>query len=116
VVRQDRTVGVCGDVLSRTVHVLQMRYDGNSQSALAAASRQRSMRTAQQRRWAEGYLSGIAKAFRRGNVTERAVCGAIGMAIIRGVDEAAVAQILDRHQLEWDATARRISTTDAPKE
>ena len=48
---------------------------------------------------------------RRGNVL-----GAIGMAIIRGVDEAAVAQILDRHQLEWDATARRISTTDAPKE
>jgi len=74
------------------------------------------MRTVRQRRWAEGYLAGLAKAFRRGNVTERAVCGAVGMAIIRGVEPAAVVQILGRHQLEWDAKAHRISKTDSPKE
>ena len=94
-----------------------MRYDGNSQSvAVAAASQRRSMRTVRQRRWAEGYLAGLAKAFRRGNVTERAVCGAVDMAIIRGVEPAAVVQILGRQQLEWDATAHRISKTDSPKE
>ena len=74
------------------------------------------MRTARQRRWAEGYLAGIAKAFRRGNVTERAVCGAIGMAIIRGVETVAVTQILGRHHLEWDAAAGRISKIDPGQE
>jgi hypothetical protein len=66
------------------------------------------MRTAHRRRWAEGYLAGIARAFRRGNVTERAVCGAIGMAVARGVDVAIVTDILGRQQLQWDATAGRI--------
>ena len=90
-----------------------MRYDGPPHSpAFAAVSQHRSMRTARQRRWAEGYLAGLARAFRRGNVTERAVCGAIGMAIIRGVDPVAVTQILLRHQLEWDPAAHRISKTD----
>jgi hypothetical protein len=94
-----------------------MRYDGKAEStALATASQRRSMRTPRQRRWAEGYLAGLARAFRRGNVTERAVCGAIGMAIIRGVEHAEVAQILDRYQLAWDATARRLSKTESPKE
>lgn len=74
------------------------------------------MRTAQQRRWAEGYLAGLARAFRRGNVTERAVCGAIGMATIRGVEYAEIVQILGRYQLEWDATARRISRIESSRE
>ena len=54
------------------------------------------------------YLAGIARAFRRGNVTERALCGAIGMAIARGVDVAIVTDILGRQELQWDATAGRI--------
>ena len=70
------------------------------------------MRPVHRRRWAEGYLSGIARAFRRGNVTERAVCGAIGMAITRGVDVFAVTDILGRHELEWDSAAGRISRID----
>jgi hypothetical protein len=74
------------------------------------------MRTARQRRWAEGYLAGLAKAFRRGNVTERAVRGAIGMALIRGIEAAAVKQILGRHQLEWDANADRISRIEQGSE
>ena len=74
------------------------------------------MRTARQRRWAEGYLAGLAKAFRRGNVTQRAVCGAVGMAIIRGVEHAEIVEILGRYQLEWDATARRLSETGPSKE
>ena len=90
-----------------------MRYDGHPQSpGFEAVSQQRSMRTARQRRWAEGYLAGIAKAFRRGNVTERAVCGAIGMAIIRGVDASAVTRILARHHLEWDMAGGRIVKID----
>lgn len=79
---------------------------------LAAVSQQRLTRPARQRRWAEGYLAGIARAFRRGNVTERAVRGAIGMAIIRGVEAAAVTQILARHDLEWDASGGRIVKLD----
>jgi hypothetical protein len=74
------------------------------------------MRTARQRRWAEGYLAGIARAFRRGNVTERAVCGAIGMAVIRGLEAAAVTQILARHHLEWDAAGGRIVKIDQLKD
>ena len=74
------------------------------------------MRTARQRRWAEGYLAGIARAFRRGNVTERAVRGAIEMAMIRGLDAAAVTQILARHHLEWDATGGRIVKLDQIQE
>ena len=74
------------------------------------------MRTAQQRRWAEGYLAGLARAFRRGNVTERAVCGAIAMAIIRGVEHAEIGQILSRYQLEWDAAAGRVSRTESSRE
>jgi hypothetical protein len=94
-----------------------MRYDTPSQPpGLAAVSQQRSTRTARQRRWAEGYLAGIARAFRRGNVTERAVCGAIGMAVIRGVEAAAVTQILARHHLEWDAAAGRIVKVDQLQE
>lgn len=86
-----------------------MRYDTHSQSpGPVTVSQQRSLRTARQRRWAEGYLAGIAKAFRRGNVTEKAVCGAIGMAILRGVDAAAVTQILARHYLEWDMAGGRV--------
>ena len=80
--------------------------------ALATGGERRSMRTPQQRRWAEGYLAGLARAFRRGNVTERAVSGAIGMAVIRGVEHEEIAQILGRYQLEWDATSRRVSKTD----
>lgn len=74
------------------------------------------MRMARQRRWAEGYLAGIVRAFRRGNVTERAVCGAISMAVIRGVEATAVTQILARHHLEWDAAASRIVKLDPPQE
>ena len=93
-----------------------MRDNGNSEStAFPAASQRRAMQTVRQRRWAEGYLAGIAKAFRRGNVTERAVCGAVGMGIIRGVEPAAVVQILGRHDLEWDATAHRISKINSPQ-
>jgi hypothetical protein len=90
-----------------------MPYDTHSQSAgLAAVSQQRAIRTARQRRWAEGYLTGIARAFRRGNVTERAVCGAIGMAIIRGVDAEMVTRILAPLHLEWDVAAGRVVKTD----
>ena len=93
--------------------VAEMRYDTQPQSpGPETLSQQRSLRTAQQRRWAEGYLAGIARAFRRGNVTERAVCGAIGMAVIRGVDAAAVTQILARHHLEWDKAGGRILRID----
>jgi hypothetical protein len=71
------------------------------------------------RRWAEGYLTGMALAHRRGNVTERAVLGAIAMARRRGIDRAAVQAILARQSLVWDEVAGRVRrlvpTTDDPE-
>jgi hypothetical protein len=67
------------------------------------------------RRWAEGYLIGMAKAHRRGNVTERAVRGSIGMARRRGVDLARVHEILAVYSLVWDEASNSVrrQTADA---
>ena len=60
------------------------------------------------RRWAEGYLTGMALAHRRGNVTERAVLGAIAMARRRGVAPADVQAILAKQSLVWDDATGRV--------
>jgi hypothetical protein len=68
------------------------------------------------RRWAEGYLTGIARAHRRGNVTERAVRGSIDMARRRGVDIPRVQEILARHALVWDEATGHIRRMDQDSE
>jgi hypothetical protein len=50
----------------------------------------------------------MALAHRRGNVTERAVLGAIAMARRRGVNHADVQAILASHSLVWDDVAGRV--------
>jgi hypothetical protein len=64
------------------------------------------------RRWAEGYLTGMARAHARGNVTERAVRGAIDMARRRGVDVGLVKTILARHALVWDDAVGQVRRFD----
>lgn len=56
---------------------------------------------------------GMARAHRRGNVTERALCGAIATAQTRGLDDAGVRAILTRYALSWDEAANRVKVSDS---
>jgi hypothetical protein len=58
---------------------------------------------------------GMARAHRRGNVTERALCGAITTAQTRGLDGAGVRAILTRYALRWDEAANRVVVADSPR-